>query len=220
MSSLIVYETKDKIIDYREMPESFDGYWKIGDTIKSTNGLEDCVITEIVLNTTVNRERVNSEKKRQNQRIRALSKSKEHLIKKPKLKETISSLYEEISKDKYSEFLKSEGLRIEDFMFKNILKCFTRLIINDQKINCKIIKKNDTNVMTYDFLSKYLDSDILSVDLRFSIIDKDYTFEISDEKILLYKRDEVFTLKILHVDCKDILSRLPKYMKETRKQTT
>lgn len=119
MSSLVVFETENKKFDYRPVPESFEGYWKVGDTIKSTDGKEDCIIIEIILNTAVNRERLYQEKNYQDKTNKAVSKSKELKINKPKLKHIINWLYKELSNEKYSEHLKSEGLKIEDFNYGN-----------------------------------------------------------------------------------------------------
>jgi hypothetical protein len=219
MSSLVVYETKDKIIGYRPLPVSFEGYWKVGDAIKSTDD-EDCIIIDIISNTLVNRERINQEKTRQEKINRSVSRHKKLQVTKPNIELIIKTLIKALSKENHSAYLKFEGLKIDDFIYSNIIGCFTNLIINGQKINCKIIKINESNVMTYEFISDYLECDIETIDLELSIIDEGYTFEFLYEKIFLYKGNEIFTLKILHVDHNDIISRLPKYMKEIRKRTT
>lgn len=218
MSSIVIYMTESKKFAYRTLPLSFEGVWKEGDKIKSEDGSEICTIFKIVPNTKENCSYYSTV-------IANVNKQDKPVLPKilfrdrPILSKFIKPLQTTIYDPKSISFLNASNLKREDFNIPNIIKCFTYLKVNEQKIDCKVIKMNDTNTLTFDFISKYMESDIETIDIHFSILDKNYSYKIMDNKIILQKNGADYTLKIFHIGYNDILIRLPKYMKEVRKKT-
>jgi len=217
MSSIVVYLTDSKKFGYRELPLSFEGIWKEGNMIKTEDGSEKCKIIQIIPNTSENRTHYTNIFKALIKQEATPSVSKISFNLRSDLKEIIKNIQEEITSETSANFLSISNLRIEDFNTKNVIKCFTNLNVNGHLVNCKVVKLNAKNTLTFDFITKYMKCGIESISLKFSILDKNYTYKIEDNKILLQKRGVDYTLKIIHINSDDIIDRLPRYMNERRR---
>lgn len=224
MSSIIIYITDSNKFGSRKLPLAFEDYWKEGDEIETEDGSEKCKIIKIVPDTSEYRTYYTNlfteliEREKQIERKTTPSVLNISFSSRSDLNEILKKLRQQISTEIGATYLRTNNLKIENFTVKNIVKCFSNLKINEHKINCKVVKMNATNTLTFDLITKYMGCEIESIDLKFSILDKYYTYKIEDNKILLKKRGVDYTLKIIHIDSNDIIDRLPRYMNEKRKK--
>lgn len=225
MKKIVTYrDLKTGKYDYLTLPRSLEHLWEVGYIIKNESGVGERKIIAI-------------EKVKEFDLSFIKEMNKRNIPQNP-LKVTDSlygvffdervSLNEKIRRfQKYAEgypvenFLVANDLLIDDITFHNILACFTRIQINKRKITCKIVKRNEKNTLNFTYLSKYVEEQIDSFDIEFSILDDDnYTFTVENEDIILYKENKEFTLKIIHnISYREIINRLPKYIKLKRLNT-
>ena len=214
MSSLVLYLTENKIVSYRTLPPSFEGVWKEGDKIKTEDGKEFCTIVEIVIDTKANRDI-----------LKKVIEIKKNEVAPPKIffiqrdfKSTVKILKNSCSTDVGTTYLNSIRITKEHITVKNVFRCFTKINVNNENITCKIEKIKNYNELTLDYISKYMESKIDSVEIVFSVLEQGYTYTIENNKIIVEKNGERFTLKIIHPSYNDILIRLPKLVDEFRRR--
>jgi len=217
-SSLLIYCTDSKRYGIRTLPVSFKNHWKVNDRIRTEDGLEGCTIKYISSGSEYELSVIESAIKKIKYIPIHLQEPKYLFKYRPSLNSTIKIINSTLVTEQGERFLKSNNCVKSDFELKNVMRCFTSLIINGNKLSCKIIKKNEDNTLTFHFLSKYMESDIENIDLEFSVLDKNYTYKIEDGKIVLNKNGIDYTLKIMMpISFNDILTRIPKYVMEIRR---
>lgn len=193
--------------------------WKEDDMISA--GVENgkCTIYKIMPDTPYNNEEQgriikevnasNSELPNKKPKLRLNFKTR------PKLKEVIRILQD--AAKSFPDYLQAHNLSASDINIPNTLACFMRLKVNAKNITCIVSKLDDTNVLTIKKISEYLDEPVEDYQLLYSTLDKNYSFIPEDDKIILKKGSVLYTLKIIHPTYNNILTRIPKYMKELRK---
>lgn len=217
-SSILIFFTDSKKYGVRALPLSYKNDWKVNDRIRTEDGSEGCTIKYISSRSDYELSKIESAMEKikyipvHNQEPKSLFRNR------TSLNTIMKALNSTLDTEQGKRFLKAYNCVKSDFEVQNVIRCFTALIVNGNHLSCKIIKKNETNTLTFDFLSKYMESEIKNVDLRFSILDKNFTYKIEGGEIILNKNGIDYTLKLLiPISFNDILTRIPKYINEIRK---
>ncbi len=217
-SSILIYITDNKRYGIRALPLSYKDEWKVNDRIRSKDGSEGCTIKYISSRSDYEIEEIENVI----QKIKCVSvhnqEPKSLFRLRPSLNNIMKILNSSLETEQGKRFLIANNCLQSDFDTKNTIKCFTTLVVNGKNLSCKIIKKNENNALTLDFLSKYMESEIKNVDLKFSILDKNFTYKFENGEFILNKNGTEYTLKVLiSISYDDILSRIPKLINERRK---
>lgn len=210
MNKIIIYRNnKSKLLGYRKLPISFIDIWKVGSIIFDESGDGECEIIDIV-----DIQYFDESEIKEYNIYHLKYKSPRVLYKdRPSLNQFVKKMQVFCKLPQAEEGLRSFNLKIGDVNFKNITNSFTVIKVNDKKISTKIIKRNKYNTLSYTYISKYIEEDIRSIEVIFSIIDSQYEVSLENKEIILLKNNKEYTLELLHtVSMVDILNRLPKYI--------
>lgn len=131
-------------------------------------------------------------------------------------------------------YLQQNNLKIEDITKKQVLKTLTSLVVNGKNCHVRIISLKDdfSNVLTSEFLSVHLGGldekgnlqplKIDTVEIKYSVLDRNYIFEQTENNDLILKRgSKMYTFAIVEtLPYNFIIDRLAKYRKIANIQAT
>lgn len=210
MSRIIVYRLlENNLLGYSPMPISFEYSWKVGDIITDESGSNKCEIISIVEEKYFDFKSI----KLQNSSLLPKHRYKDR----DSLSNKIKVMHRRANHVEVVKYLNALNLSIEDFNVSNILRSYTRLIVNEKNITVRVVNRTEFNTLNFTYLSKYIEEDVKDVQIIFSILDYNYTYKIENESIVLFKDAKEYTLKIIHdITYWDILGRVPKYLKKLK----
>lgn len=198
----------------RLIPISFEHYWKVGDVIYDETGENKCRITDILDEFDSAEELNRIQKEIENElQLEEKLKPKYYFKDRPSISRKLKYIIKNANEKEIIDYFNAANVTKYDFTYRNLICCYTRLILNDRyKIFCRVVPLREDNILNLEYVSNYIEDEILTVDVEFSIFHQGYSFEIQDNSVIIYNNKTPCTLRIIHdLSFWDIINIISKY---------